>query len=626
VLDLARADLASGAYGDARARAEALLRGRPSADLRAAALAVAGDAAYGMGAYPAAAGHYGEILLADEVPAEAAHATLGLGWAELRMGRREAARGTWLRLSRQFPTDPRAPVALLMAAELAVQAGDVLVGRKLLDRVVESYPAGVEAEVARLSRSVLAMREGRTQRATDDLRILVSSGHSAVPGERKRILDGLAGVEARGGPEGRLVLTLTAGSGGSTTARGEDSRDPERGARSPAGERLEQFAAALLDGARDPETTPSVLHGLILVAAADGAWPQVQALSRHLVDGFAGYPAVPEVLVGVAGRAVAEQQWPIARASYELATARYRAALAPKARVEFAEALLRTGAAAEARGELTGLVESAPRAAEVPRALYLLAEAHEALDEPREALATYEELGRRYPTAEWTAASQLPHARLLQYAIGRQKEARALLEKIVQRARGEERVEASFRLGEVLAADGDHERAMDWYMAAAYGTEQPSRWHRAALVGAGRSLVALRRPRAARAMYRSVLPPTPAGGMPRDGRPAPEIVEAVDEPELAAEAAYAVGELERGAGRNAQALEMYLVAASLVPDSPWRGRALVGAMRSLIAIGDRASAEGIYRELVESGAEEPILGQARGILKVPGRDASGRRH
>jgi tetratricopeptide (TPR) repeat protein len=190
-----------------------------------------------------------------------------------------------------------------------------------------------------------------------------------------------------------------------------------------------------------------------------------------------------------------------------------------------------------------------------------------------------------------------------------------LLEEVVQHTEGDERGEASFRLGQVLAAEGDHERAVDWYMAAAYGTDQRSRWYRPALLGAGRSLLALKRTRAALVVYRNVLPPTPVGLMPRDGRPAPELVASVEEPELAAEAAYTIAELERGAGRNAQAVDLYLTAASLAPESPWRGRALVGAMRSLVS-----SAEGIYRGLAESGLDEPTLAEARKVLQPRGRD------
>jgi hypothetical protein len=63
---------------------------------------------------------------------------------------------------------------------------------------------------------------------------------------------------------------------------------------------------------------------------------------------------------------------------------------------------------------------------------------------------------------------------------------------------------------------------------------------------------------------------------------------------------------------------MYLTAANLAaPDR--QGRALVGAVRSLVALGDRTSAEAIYRRLIASSGEEPeILTQANKVFR-PGR-------
>ena len=110
-LDLARADMASGAFAQAQSRVDTVLRARPSPRVRASALVLAGDAAYGMGAYRLAAERYEEALQSDELPLDAPHATLALGWAELRLGRREEARLTWMRVARQFPTDPSAPTA-----------------------------------------------------------------------------------------------------------------------------------------------------------------------------------------------------------------------------------------------------------------------------------------------------------------------------------------------------------------------------------------------------------------------------------------------------------------------------------------------------------------------------------
>ncbi len=584
---------------------------------------LAGDAAYALGAYRTAANRYREAVRADQLPAEAAHTGFALGWTALRLGRRDQAQYTWGQVAQQFPADPGAPLALIQAAELAAQADDLAGAQQRLDQVLEGYPTAPEAEIARLSRSIVALRAGRTQEAVRDLRTLALSGRPSLPQERRMLLDRLTPAGAFAGPERQLLITNQY-DGGRTVAAGPAAAHESDTARSDTAEALERFAAPFLDGAGDPETTPRVLHGLVFAAAEDKAWPVVQRLSSRLVDRFPGYPAAPDVLFSVAARATSAQQWPIVRSSYEHVLVLNRsAALTPPAQLNFAEALFRTDAPAQARGQLSRFLEVAPRAEDAPRALHLLAEVDEALDRPAEALAAYERLRRDYPRAEWTTESLLPHARLLQHAVGRQQEARALLEEAVQRTQGEALTEASFRLAQLSAANGEHQHAVDWYMSAAYGTGQSSRWYRPALLGAGRSLAALHRTLAAEAVYRNLLPSAPLGPVPRDGRPVEGLREKVEDPELAAEAASGIAELRQGAGRNAEAVDMYLTAASLAPksDQAWRG--LVGAIRSLVAIRDWKSAAAIYQRLVESHGNTPeILAEARNALGPPRRDTS----
>jgi tetratricopeptide (TPR) repeat protein len=615
MLQLVRADLAAGAFAQAQARADAVLQASPPPRVRATALMLAGDAAYGLGAYRTAANRYGEALRADQLPAEAAHTGFALGWAQLRLGRGDQAQNTWVRVAQQFPTDPGAALALIRSAELAAQAGDLAGAQKRLDQVLERYPTAPAAEIARLSRSIVALRAGRTQEAVGDLRTLALSGRPSLPQERRMLLDRLTPAGAFGGPERPLLPVPT----GLPAARESDT------AAAGTARTLEQFAAPFLDGAGDPETTPRVLHGLVFAAAEDKAWPEVQRLSGRLVDRFPGYPPAPDVLLWVAAQATSAQQWPIARSSYERVLALNRsAALTPPAQVKFAEALFRTDDPARARVQLSRVLEVAPQSEDAPHALYLLAEVDEALERPAEALVAYERLRRDYPRAEWTAESLLPHARLLQHAIGKQQEARALLEEAVQGTQGETRTEALFRLAQLLADDGEHQQAVDLYMSAAYGTGQASRWYRPALLGAGRSLAALHRTVAAEAVYRNLLPANPVGPLPRDGSPL-RLKEKIEDPEIAAAAASGIAELLRGAGRNAEAVDMYLTAASLAPESDQAWRGLVGAIRSLVAIRDWKSAAAIYQRLVDSHGNSPeILAEARDALGPPRRDTSRR--
>jgi tetratricopeptide (TPR) repeat protein len=624
MLELVRADLAAGAFGQAQSRAESVLRASVPARVRATALVLAGDAAYGLGAYRRAARRYGEALRADQLPAEAAHTGFALGWAELRLGRADQAQHTWVQVAQQFPTDPGAPLALIRAAELAAQADDLAGAQQRLDQVLEGYPTAPEAEIARLSRSIVALRAGRTQEAVRDLRALALSGRPSLPQERRMLLDRLTPAGAFAGPE-RLLITNQYDRGLTPATGPAAAHESDTAAPSDTAGALERFAAPFLDGAGDPETTPRVLHGLVFAAADDKAWPEVQRLSSRLVDGFPGYPSAPDVLLWVAARATSAQQWPIVRSSYGQALALDRSAtLTPSAQLNFAEALFRTDAPAQARVQLSRMLEVAPQADDAPRALHLLAEVNEALNQPAEALAAYERLRRDYPRAGWTAESLLPHARLLQH-VGRQQEARALLEEAVQTTQGDALAEASFRLAQLLATDGEHQHAVDWYMSAAYGTGQSSRWYRPALLGAGRSLAALHRTLAAEAVYRNLLPSAPLGPLPRDGRPVEGFRGKVEDPELAAEAAYDIAELRHGAGRNAEAVDMYLTAASLAPESDQAWRGLVGAIRALVAIREWRSAAAIYQRLVDAHGNAPeILAEARNALGPPRRDTSRR--
>src|SRR6185503_10001938 len=538
MLDRARAQIAAGAFTQAQASADAVLRAAPGSRVRATALTLAGDAAYGIGAYRTAAAHYGEALQANQPDAEAAHAGFALGWCQVRIGRRDQARHTWDLVSRQFSADPGAPIALLQAGELAAKVGDLPLARGLLDRVLEQYPTGPEAELARLGRSIVAARAGRMPEAASDLRTLVRSARPSLPQERRTLLEMLAtaGSRDRRRVEMRLMVRYEPGLAGSASSTAASS--------GPGG-RWERFAEALLDRAGDAETTPRLLHALVLGAAEDHAWPEVEALSSRLLDRFPGYAGAPAMLAAVGGVATSAQRWSTARSSYERLAALDRSAgLRPEARTN-------------------------------------LAEVDEALGEPREALEAYERLRRDYPR-EWSE-SILPHARVLLRTGGNDQEARALLEEAAQQGPGDTRSEASFRLGQLLAATGEHEQAVDLFMSAAYGTGEPSPWSRPARLAAGHSLAALHRTEAAMAVYRTLLPAAPLGPLPRDGRPVRGLSEKVEEPEIAAAAAYGIAELLRGSGRNAEAVDMYLTAASLAPSSDlaWRGR--VEAIRCLVA-------------------------------------------
>ena len=114
----------------------------------------------------------------------------------------------------------------------------------------------------------------------------------------------------------------------------------------------------------------------------------------------------------MATAAAADGQWPVARRAWETLVARAPAgAVGRSARLSLAEALFRTGAAAEARAIAQSVAAGGE---EAPRALLLLAEIHQASREPLAALAVYDRLLREYPRAERSPQSLLAHARLLE--------------------------------------------------------------------------------------------------------------------------------------------------------------------------------------------------------------------
>jgi tetratricopeptide (TPR) repeat protein len=554
--------------------------------VRRGALLVAADAAYGMRAYGVAASRYGEFVAGPEAPAETARAAMALGWARLRQGERHGARAAWIAFADTRALDPRAPLALALSAELADQAGDGAASRRLLDRIVAQYPSTPWAAPARLGRAVLALRRAQDDEALRDLDAVVRTRGPAALIERDR----LAGALAAPGSEAALEAI----------AAGHAGAPPE------AGDALDRFARHLLDG-RHREATPYVLQGLVLLTAADRGWSDVLAgaLASRLVADFPSHPAAAALLGRVAASAASAGQWPVARRAYETLLARAPAAMTPAARVALGEALLRTGAHGPARGQLEQAAGTGGD--EAARALLLLTEIHTAAGDRRAALAAYDRLAREHPRLERSAPSLLAHARLLE-EVGQAERARPLLRRVVEQSDGEPVAEAAYRLGQGLSVEGQHAAAVEWYLTAGYAVERSS-WARRAWLAAGSSLTALHETREALAVYGKLIPARPGIDVP-------------DDRETGGEAAYRAGAILRDARRHAEALDMFVTSAHLTAGLPAERRALVGALQCLVATGDRASAEVIYRRLQQAGSTEPqLLAQAREALRAAGASA-----
>ena len=505
------------------------------AEIRAAALVLGGEAAYWARDYAQAAQAYGTFLANHGSYPQAPVAGLALGWAELRGGKPDAARQRWTRFAQQSQSDPRAPEALVLAADLAGRAGDWADAQTLLDQVVDRYPNSPYAEVATLNRSILAVRGGRAADALPELGRLVQRGSVSPYVSRARVTRGAA-LLATGKPadaerdfQAALSLGETGiahlGLGSAHAARQQwdaairdftNARDAGGPVTAAASYGLaavlfnqrktaefKQIATPLVAGPADPVTTPRLIHGLAVVAAEEKRWPDARTLTLRLVDQYPKYPGTPAALSTLAAAGAQGEEWTLSRDMYAKLGERYPDSAAGTGnRLDYAEALLRTGAAAEAKRTLEPATGGTGQA-QSPRAAMLMAEAQEATGDRAGALDAYARAVASAANPKEKAVGLLGQGRLLA-ADGKWNDARPLLEQALDAAEGSMASEAAYRLGEGYRATGKTQDAADMYLTAAYlGDDSP--WSRRALVAAGNAFAALKQKDAAVIVYRKVL-------------------------------------------------------------------------------------------------------------------------
>lgn len=537
-LRLAQIDFDTREFAKARDGARKLVTDAAApTEMRAAALVLGGEAAYWARDYAQAAASYNGFLSAYPSYPQAPMANLALAWAELRGGRPEAARQRWTRFAQQAQTDPRAPEALVLAADLAGRAGDFAGAQTLLDQVVDRYPNSPYAEVAVLNRAILAVRGGRAADALPELGRLVQRGTVSPYVARARVTRGAAllatGKPADAERDFQAALGLGEagvahlGMGTADFARQQwdaavrdlvQARDAGAGPVSAAAsyglaavlfnqrrtEEFKQAATALVAGPVDPITTPRLLHGLAAVAAEEKRWPEAKTLTLRLTDQFPRYEGTQAALTTLATAASRSEQWTLSRDMFAKLGERFPGSVTAGAnRLEYAEALLRTGAAAEARRALEPAAGGAAAQAPTPRATMLMAEAQEATGDRAAALDTYARAAAGAGSPKEKAFGLLGQGRLL-VAGGRWDEARGPLEQALDAGDGAVAAEAAYRLGEGYRATGSAEEAADMYMTAAY-LAADSPWARRALVGAGQAFAALKQNDAAVIVYRKLL-------------------------------------------------------------------------------------------------------------------------
>jgi tetratricopeptide (TPR) repeat protein len=195
-----------------------------------------------------------------------------------------------------------------------------------------------------------------------------------------------------------------------------------------------------------------------------------------------------------------------------------------------------------------------------------------------------------------------------------------LLERVVQASTGEATAEASYRIARILSAQGQHAAAAEWYFTAAY-VAAGSKWERPGMLGAAQALTALNLPNEARiASEKAAAQPAIATPRATTDEPAASPPLTDQRPNGDGYASLRFAEALERAGNHESALDQYLAAAHQTRGTPAASRALLGAIRSLIELGDRPAAEALYRRLLESSDADPaVLTDARRTIRGASR-------
>jgi tetratricopeptide (TPR) repeat protein len=532
-------------FSQAAADLRPLLATAMSPELRVAALVLGGEAAYHAGDYADASAAYRRVVVEFPTHRQAPVARLALAWTALRQGQRQAALQEFIGFARDHEEDPRAPDALVLASELALDGGNFELARELLDRMITAHPTHPRAELARLNRGLLLMRRGQLDAAQKELNGWV--GRGGFPPFTGRAWAGLGATLLAGGhgPEASKAFARAQGEGvgalaklGLGTAaliqkRWEDAtRDltEARDTGTPEVTATAEYALAvvafhrgrvadfkvaaqrLVDTNPHDPRAPALLYTLTAIAVDDKDWPVALATARRLAAESPTPEVADDAFERIGAAAAAAGAWPVAHEAYTVLRQRYpQSQFVASSRVAYGEALLEVGRAPEARRVLEEFVATAPKDPQAGRAWVALGRARTAAGDRRAALDAFSHAAQggmspaTNPEAYWT------YGKLL-LAEQRWEEARAVLGKVLAGAEGAEAAEVAFSLGEAWTGQGDALVAAEYYMTAAYlAPESPTGYR--ALLAAGRSFAAAKDPGAAAIVYGKIIAQS---NVPRD--------------------------------------------------------------------------------------------------------------
>jgi tetratricopeptide (TPR) repeat protein len=388
------------------------------------------------------------VLLEFPAAPQASMVRLAVAWTSLRQGRRETARREFLEFARTAPDSPYAVDALVLAAELATEAGDLEAAGRLLEQIVTTYPTNPRTDFARLNRGILLVRTGDPAGAQTALRdwlgrasfpalfgrahvalgaALLSSGDS-FGAQREFTLAQRDGL----GPFASLGLGAVAMSrsrwddAGKSFTEARDTGTPDVIAAAEYGLAAIAYSKSgghdfkkpalaelksLPPGARSGSQGGALLYVLTGISVAEKDWPGALDYARRLVDDYPAHEAADDGLERVAAGAASAAAWPVALKADLLLRERYpRSPFAEAGRVRVAEALLETGKADEARREVDQVLAASPNDG---RATLLLARMRAAGGDRSGALEAYARAAREGQGLQGSGPALLGHGRLL---------------------------------------------------------------------------------------------------------------------------------------------------------------------------------------------------------------------
>jgi tetratricopeptide (TPR) repeat protein len=241
----------------------------------------------------------------------------------------------------------------------------------------------------------------------------------------------------------------------------------------------------------------------------------------------------------------------------------------------------------DARALAMRAVNEFPMSDAAPAALALMGAAAARAGEWPLASESFQLLTGRYPAYKTGREARLAHAEAL-YRTGAPAEAQARLQKIIDASPTDpELPRALILLGRTHEARGDRAAALDVYKRV---EREYLAFQGAALLGNGRVLLL-------------------QGNWEEARLPLERALWAGDAA-VAVEAAYRLGEGLRAAGSHQEAVELYMTAAYVAPDTPLARRALLGAGQSFTALKQLDSAIIVYKKLLAGKRVELELADA----------------